>query len=346
MIPQTMRALQLQRPGRLDEVEIPVPVPEPDEVLIRTRATAICTADIIDINQNPFGIPLPRVLGHEGAGDIIAIGEQVRGFDIGQQVVAHPVIPCGQCAACKRELEHLCEQMGHLAFDHDGTFAEYFCAPARRLHPVPENMDLVMASLMEPVATCIEALERARVQEHDIVLVVGDGAFGIIISRLAFAYKPERVILVGRHDFRLAQVPEALRINESRSDDIVRAVQAVSSGHGIDVAILAVGTASALDLCLRSLRTRGRLAIFSALTRPVPIDLFRVHVKELELLGACNDENYVDRALEHLADPERHLDRLVTHRLPFDDWQHAIELATFAKDEALKVVMTFSDETE
>ena len=343
-IPATMHALQLREVGHLDEVELPVPAPKPDEVLIRTVATTICTSDLNDLRENPFNTPLPIVLGHEGAGRVAAVGTEVKDFQRGDRVTAHPVIPCGQCASCREGLAHLCEQMGHLALDRNGTFAEYFAIPAWRVRHVPDGLDLATAALMEPVAVCLEALARARVTAGDTVLIVGDGPFGIIIARLALRHHPRQVILVGRHDFRLAQVPEAVCIHEKRTPDPLGAIRAAAGEHGVQAAILAVGTAAAVDLCLQSLRPRGRLAIFSAVLQPAPVDLVRVHVKELELLGSCNDDNYLDIALAYLADPELHMERLVTHRVPFADWERAFALASHGKDEAIKVALTFPEE--
>jgi threonine dehydrogenase-like Zn-dependent dehydrogenase len=88
-----MRVLQLWAPNTLKQVQLPVPAPGPDELLVRTAATTICSSDLNDIARNPFGIRLPRVLGHEGAGIVQATGEQVRGFQRGDRVAAHPVIP-------------------------------------------------------------------------------------------------------------------------------------------------------------------------------------------------------------------------------------------------------------
>lgn len=341
--PSTMRALQLFEPGRLREAQLPIPPPGPDDVLIRTSSTTICTSDLNDIAHNPFGIVLPRVLGHEGAGVIAAIGEKVQGFRPGDAVAAHPVIPCRQCGNCRRGLEHLCSRMGHLGLDRDGTFAEYFCIRADRVRRVPAGTSLHVASLLEPVAVCLEAVERGRIQPGDTVLVVGDGPFGILIARLATRCRPGKVILVGRHSFRLAQAPGAIPIHEKQTLNIREAVWAATNGQGADAAVMAAGTQAALDLCLASLRARGRAVIFSAIQGEATFDLFRVHTQELDILGACNDLNLIDSALACLMDPDLKLSSLVTHRLPFDQWERAFELARHGKDEVLKVSLNFAE---
>jgi threonine dehydrogenase-like Zn-dependent dehydrogenase len=233
--------------------------------------------------------------------------------------------------------------LGHLGLDRDGTFAEYFCAPAERLRRIPAGTDLACAALLEPVSVCLEAIERGRVQSGESVLIVGDGPFGILIARLAWLRQAARIIFVGRHDFRLQQVPEAIPINQKQTVDTFKAVQEANGGTGVDVAIMAVGSQSALDLCLASVRTRGRVVVFSAVSGPVTMNLFRLHTQELEILGACNDQDLIDAALEQLADPRLKLASLVTHRLPFDQWPRAFDLARSGKDEALKVALVFGE---
>lgn len=340
-VPQTMQALQLVAPGELKQVELPVPQPGPDELLIRTASTTICTSDLNDIAHNPFKIELPRVLGHEAAGVVCGAGGEIKAFRLGAKVAVHPVIPCLRCENCRRGLGHLCMQMGHLGLDRDGTFAEYFCIRADRARRLPRSVSFEFASLLEPVAVCLEAVQRGRIQRDDSVLIVGDGPFGIMIARLALRCHPRRVVLVGRHDFRLAQVPEAVAIHQKHTSNVFQAILQANDGVGMDVAIMAAGTESALDLSLHSLRARGRAVVFSATNKPLSVDLFRLHTQELEILGSCNDESLVDRALRCLGDPELKLASLITHRLPFPEWSRALELASSHKDEALKVALVF-----
>ena len=329
MIPQKMKALQLRAINQLELTEMPVPVPGPGEVLIRTRVTTICTSDLHDIRANPFGIRLPNVLGHEAAGIIAACGSGVEGLKPGQHVAAHPVVPCGHCVECRRHFGHLCLNMGHLGIDRQGTFAAYFTQRADRLRVLPETMPFALGTLLEPVANCLQAIARAGDLRNRVVLVVGDGPFGNIIARLAQRAGAARVLVLGKEPFRLGMIPGAEILNE--------APQGLA-----DVAILAVSANEALDTCMRALRKRGRLIVFSLLMDPVPVNLFSVHVSELEILGCCNDEDKMDEALTCLKDPALGLEALVTHRIPFENWEEAIDLAANRHDKALKVAMTFS----
>ncbi len=336
-----MKALVLHNVNDLRLEEVPTPVPKADEVLIRTRAATICTSDLIDIARNPFGIQMPIVIGHEGAGVVEAVGGAVRGFKSGDAVTAHPVIPCGQCAACRRGLGHLCDRMDHLGVYRNGVFAEYFTIRADRVRMKPDRLSFAQSTLMEPVCVCMEALDRANVREGGNVLVIGDGPFGVIISKLCFARNPKRVVFVGRHDYRLSQVPGAIAINEKLTENVVDDILRATDGEGVDSAILAVGSARAMDICVESLRARGTLAVFSALDGKTPIDLFKLHVKELQINGSCNDQDCLDAALSALCDERLNLGALITHELPLERFEEAINLARNGKDSALKVSMIF-----
>ncbi|MCL4177425.1 MAG: alcohol dehydrogenase catalytic domain-containing protein [Verrucomicrobia bacterium] len=338
-----MRALQLEAIGQLTEVRVPVPSPLPDEVLVRTVATTICTSDLHDIEHNPFGIVLPRVLGHEGAGVVVAAGDAVESLQAGDRVTAHPVIPCRQCENCRRGLGHLCSNLGHLGLDRDGTFAEFFCIRADRARRLPPEVDFRFASLLEPVAVCLEAIRRGRLAVGETVLVIGDGPFGILIARLALQSEPQRVIVVGRHQFRLRHVTRGVVIHEKQTADVRAAIRETNEGQGVDVVILATGSPGAFELALGSVRARGRVVLFSAVHSQPKVDWFRLHTQELDILGACNDQDLIDPALACLADPELHLDSLVTQHLPFAEWRRGFELARFGKDEALKVALEFGE---
>ena len=212
-----------------------------------------------------------------------------------------------------------------------------------RVRRLPPGVDFRFASLLEPVAVCLEAVERGRVADGEAVLVMGDGPFGILIARLALLRRSRRVILAGHHEFRLRQVPEAIALDTQRTPDVRRTIQEASGGRGVDVAILATGSPRALEQAVASLRARGRLVVFSALHGAPSVDWFRLHTQELEILGACNDQDLIGPALDCLANPALRLDTLVTHHLPFAEWPRGFELARHGKDEALKVALMFEE---
>ncbi|ODS87122.1 MAG: hypothetical protein ABS46_00350 [Cytophagaceae bacterium SCN 52-12] len=324
-----MKALRLEGLDRLTEVAIPRPSPGAGEVLIQTRAATICTSDLHDIRENPFGIKYPRVMGHEGAGIIAAVGPDVERLKSGDRVAVHPVLPCGVCDECLRGLGHLCPAMSHLGIDRDGCFAGYFVQRADRVRIIQDHISFAAGTLLEPSAVCLEAVARAGDVKGKTVLIVGDGPFGNMIARMTKKAGAGRVLVSGRTPYRLRMMPDGIGVLTGTADRFA------------DVVILATGDADAVNASMKALRRRGRLVVFSAVHQPVPIDFFSIHVLEQEIAGACNDEDKIDEALQCLCDESLALEDVITHQLPFRNWQAAFALARNGHDEALKVTLIF-----
>jgi len=341
---ETMKAILLEAPNKASLREIPIPTPRPDEILIKTKAATVCTSDIIDMQNGIFADHMPIVMGHEAAGIVAAIGEDVTGINVGDGVAVHPVMPCYACSSCVRGLSHLCDEMKHLCFNCPGVFAEYFITRPDCVRIKPPNMSFAVASLMEPVCVCLEAVSRAQVNEDSRVLIAGDGPFGIMMSKIcALLRNPDLIIHTGFYDTRLAHINDRLTytINVNNVPDLAGKIMEYTDGYGIDSAILCVSDPAALDVCVEVLRSRGILVLFTALPEKTPIDLMRVHLKELHIIGSNNDENYMDEAMRLLASPIMKLHSIITHEIPFGQWEEAFHLASEGKEHCLKVSMIF-----
>jgi threonine dehydrogenase-like Zn-dependent dehydrogenase len=338
-----MKALVLESAGQLVMKKCLKPVPKDNEVLVKTKAATICTSDINDIKYNPFGIELPMIMGHEGAGIIEAVGEGVTDYFVGDEIAAHPVMPCGKCVSCRRGLNHLCDDMEHLGLNHGGVFAEYFTIRADRIRKKPTNISFAAATLMEPVCVCIEAVKRANVAEGSNTLIIGDGPFGVMIANIVKTLYPQnKIIISGKYDFRLNHAGNITKINiknAKSTQEVAEEIIRTTNGEGIDSAIICAGTTEALDTAIEVCRSRGTICVFSAIDGKAPVDMFKVHVKELNICGSCNDMDYLDDAVEILA--KSRIADVITHELPFDDYKKACELASGKKNETLKVSLTF-----
>jgi threonine dehydrogenase-like Zn-dependent dehydrogenase len=341
-----MKALQLQEVGQVALVDLPVPTIKDDELLVRTGATTICTSDLNDIRENPFGIAFPVVMGHEGAGTVVQVGGRVTGFRVGDRVATHPVHPCGHCANCRRGWGHLCLNLEHFAINRPGTFAEAYPVRSDRARRIPDSVPFSVAALAEPVSVCLEALAQACAPEGGTLLILGDGPFGVLMARLARALPLAKTVIAGWEDFRLGFAGGAVAVNTRDAVDPIDLLKSQlddAAIPGYDAAILAVGSADAVRQGIELVRPRGRFVIFSALPGETPVNLFRVHLEELEIVGACSDEDLLDDAVASLSDPSLGLAELVTHTFPLEDYKAALDLAANGHDRALKVAFTFGD---
>ncbi|MGB3328131.1 MAG: alcohol dehydrogenase catalytic domain-containing protein [Thermomicrobiales bacterium] len=336
-----MRAIQLTATGQVDLVQAPEPVPGPHDVVIRTGATTICTSDIQDIRDNAFEAPLPVILGHEGAGTVVAVGPAVTTVRVGDRVAAHPVHPCHACETCRSGMAHLCPNMLHFGLTIPGTFAESFAAREDRVRRLPDAVSFAVGALAEPVCVCLEAIAQARLAPGQRLLVLGDGAFGIMIARLAARSMERAPVIAGRHPERLARAYPATPVLTAAGEDADARLRAASDGAGFDAVILAVANRSAVNEALALLRPGGRLVIFAPLPGDTPVDLFTVLVRELEIVGSVNDRDRFDEAIALLSDETLHFDDLVTHTFPLDAYREALAVAEHDRAHAVKVAFTF-----
>ncbi len=334
-----MRAVRLQALTHVALEEVPPPSPAPDQLLVRMAAATICTSDLQDMAHNPFGAALPLTMGHEGAGTVVAVGAQVSGFAPGDRVATHPVHPCTKCDACRGGAPHLCRDMGHFGLNMPGTFAEYYVVRHDRARRLPDHVPFDAAALFEPLCVCLQALAQARLRPGERLLILGDGPFGLLMAHLAGEMALGDLVLAGHRDFRLAHAGTARTVNTTGSADLAQTLLAAQEGAGYDAIVMATARAP-VNALLGCLRPKGRLVLFSALPGETPLNLFAVHVNELELIGACNDEERLDDALAYLAAHSDTLAGLVTHHLPLEGYQEALDLAAHAHDRAIKVAMT------
>jgi len=336
-----MKALHLIDLGHIALMDVAVPDIADDELLVRMGASTICTSDLNDIRENAFGIVLPHSMGHEAAGTVAAVGSKVLGFRVGDRVATHPVHPCGICETCREGLAYLCPNMRHFGISLPGTFAEAYVVRQDRARHLPNGVTFEVGALAEPVSVCLQALAQARLTPGETLLIVGDGPFGVLMSRLAMPLGLERVVMAGWEDFRLSRAgSETLPVNTRDLADPVSALLDANGGQGYHAAILAVSSREAVTQGLGCLRRKGRFVIFSAIAGSTPVDLFSLHLHELELIGACSDNDRLDDAMRLLSEPALGLSDLVTHRFPITEYREAFRTAAEGHDRALKVAIT------
>ncbi len=267
--------------------EVAVPEIDPGDVLVRVQAALTCGTDVKVFRRGYHArmIVPPALFGHELAGDIVAVGEQVRGFRVGQRVVAANSAPCMECFYCKRGSENLCDDL----LFNNGAYAEYIRIPARiverNMYEMPAHVSYQDAALVEPLACVLRGLDETRIQSGDNVAVLGLGPIGLMFVRLAKAYGA-RVIAVGR---RKTQLDRAERMGaddlliSGDTDQTVRRVRDLTKGWGADVAIEAVGHPDVWETAVRLLRRGGTVNFFGGCPNDsrISLDTALLHYSEI-----------------------------------------------------------------
>jgi L-iditol 2-dehydrogenase len=296
-----VRALIFHGPGDLRLEDVPDPEPREGEVLVRVE---VALTDGTDLKAFRRGHPVllaetPSRFGHEFCGIDVATG---------RRVVAANSAPCGECHACARDEETLCERLMPLL---NGAYAELLLVPERiarvNLHRVPDSLEHEVAALVEPLACCLHGVERAQLSGSETVAVLGAGPIGLMLCACIADAGARPVVVGGRAERRALAEDFGAR---------------AGSGEGADVVIEAAGTDRAWCQALGLVRKGGRIVFFGGLPAgtQVPFDSYRLHYDELTLRGSFHHTpRTVRAALAFLASGAYPWRRLITHRVRLDD---------------------------
>jgi len=355
-VPKTMKAVRVHGVGDYRLEEIPVPDVGPGEVLVRVLATGICASDVKTYHGArvwgsdeiaPY-IQIPVTAGHEFVGQVVALGEGAsdkHGLDIGDWAVSEQIVPCWQCRFCRRGQYWMCQRhdiYGFIKGRAEGSWAEYMVFPAGAInHRVPQDLPAEQAALIEPMACAIHAVQRGDIDLGDVVVVAGMGPIGLGMLQVARMKSPGLLIALDMKPLRLelaARLGADVVIDVSEGDAVER-VLAMTDGYGCDVYIEATGAAAAVGQGLQMLRRLGTFVEFSVHGEPAAVDWSIIgDVKELDIHGAHLGPYAYPLAIDYLRKGAIDGAALVSHVLPLDDFERALEIA-HRGDESIKVIL-------
>ena len=305
--------------------QVPDPTPQAGEVVIQVEAATTCGTDLKVWRRGGHAkmLTLPTLFGHEGAGRIVAVGAGVTNWRVGERVVANNSAPCMKCFFCQRQEYSLCP---HLTWNN-GTFAEYIRIPApivgHNLLQVPDHLPLVLAAMTEPLACVLHGISRSGVKPHDRVVVLGDGAIGLMFVAVLAAYT--QVILWGGNDQRLEigkQLGAAKTFNYHQVTDIANTVKDLTDGWGADVVIEATGVQSVWETAIACGRPGATINLFGGCPKDttITVNTEKLHYSELTLKGVFhNTPEYVKAALSLIASGTIPFDLLISEHRPLQD---------------------------
>jgi L-iditol 2-dehydrogenase len=326
-------------PGNVEVRNVADPVAGPDDVIVEVSGCGICGSDLTLYHSadDPFAkiyrVEFPLVLGHELAGRIIHRGSNVEAVRDGDWVAVNPHLYCGSCPSCIRGEEEICENRPVLGFDRPGGAADYVAVRARNVYKLPEQVGRYLGPLTEPLAVAVHAVERARVLPAETVGIVGAGPIAALIAIACQEAGVASILLHGleRDADRLAVIASlGIETIISTDDSFKGRVDELTDGRGLDVVFEAAGGAGANGAIQRSLnliRRGGRVSSLGLPDEPVLIDPFDLVLSEKSILGtrAYTPRSW-QRSVEIVESRSADLQRLVTHRLPLDEWHQAFSL--------------------
>lgn len=340
-----MKALQKTERGlgHLRLLEVAEPTCGPRQMKIRVEFAGICGTDVHLVHGALPARP-PVTLGHEISGVVVEVGSGAKRARVGDRVTVMPYVSvlCGLCRYCRAGYYALCESNLTVGHNVDGGFARYFIAQDNQVFRLPDNVELDIGALSEPLACSVQAVsELSHVEPGDTVLVSGPGPVGLMTMQLVKA-QGAKVIVAGlaRDAQRLAVARQmgADAIVDVENDDLLARVRSMCGGYGADFAFECAGTGESLRQCLSAVRKLATVVLLGLHGRPVQVDPDAIVYKQLAIRGSISHTwDTWDRTMAILAGGLVDLSPLISHRLPLSEWQTGFRV--FEERAGLKILL-------
>jgi L-iditol 2-dehydrogenase len=352
-IPATMQAVVYRGMNDMRVETVPVPAIGRGELLIKVATCGICGTDLKKIHTGSHSAP--RIFGHEMAGTIVDVGEGVTRFGLGERVVVHHHVPCGDCYFCRKQTPTQCtlyKKVGVTAgFEPSGGgFAEYirvmdWIAASRGVVRIPDGVPFEQAAFVEPLNTVLKGVKLLNLAADDTVLVIGQGPIGLMHAALA-RRTGARVLTSDLYAERHAIAAKfGLRDPiHAGSENVVERVFRETDGRGADAVILAVGGNALIRTAMDAARPGGKVMLFAQTQHgETTIDPGQVCMDEKTLLGSYSSSfEILDEVTGLIFGGYRNgfdLTQLISHRFPLEQAVEAIEIASHPKADSMKIMI-------
>ena len=347
-----MRAVRLHDKLDIRAETVPDPTIGPGEVLVRTRSAFVCGTDVRMYKNGRAGISHdnPRVLGHEFAGFIEAVGADVTEYTPGMRVAVAPNYGCGKCDRCTSGNTQLCKQQRAIGIADDGAFAELVRVPALavqqgNIYVLPDTVSFHAAALAEPFSCAWNAYERIGIEAGDRVLVIGAGPIGVMHAKIARLAGAGRILM---NDLSEDRLEAAKRIDPGvetvLTDDLPAEISRLTDGEGVDLVITAASVASIQEMAFSLAGMNGRIMFFGGLPKgnsTVRLDTNEIHYKQLTVSGTTMQSlRQYRKVLDLLAGGALTADDIVTGTADAGDVAAVVE--QISRGAGLKTALVYS----
>jgi L-iditol 2-dehydrogenase len=345
-----MKAVSVKGKELVSIDELASPKLEEGDVLVKMRTCGLCGSDLEKV-YGQYGMSSAK-LGHEPSGEIISVGNSVKDFRTGDRVFIHHHVACYSCYFCLHGDYTMCTiyQKSNI---HPCGLSEQIVVPkwnVRRggLLKLPDTITFDEASLIEPLACCIRALNKCNLQKGDDVAIFGAGPAGMMHVALAKAFGAGKIIVIDINDFRIDFAKKyccnVLTFNSiaDEEEDLILKIKSCTDYRGVDISILATGNTKALVQSFEATRKAGKIMLFGVPSKNsnVSLNMNKLYSNEQSLLSCyAASEIETNQALKLIAEKRIDVKQLITHRFTIKNADEAIKCAHEAKD-AMKVIVT------
>jgi threonine 3-dehydrogenase len=302
-----------------------------NDLLIKINKTAICGTDIHIYNWDEWSqrtIPIPMVVGHEYAGEVIAMGQEVKGFEIGDRVSGEGHITCGYCRNCRGGRTHLCRNTVGVGVDRAGAFAEYLVIPAYNAFKLPDEISDDLAAIFDPFGNAVHTALSFDLVGED-VLITGAGPIGIMAAAVAKHVGARHVVITDVNEYRLdlARKMGATRAVDVSKENLSDVMAEIGMSEGFDVGMEMSGVAMAFTDMLENMNNGGKIAMLGIPSNNMAIDWSKIIFKGLTIKGIYGREMFETwYKMASLIQSGLDLTPIITHQFDIDDFQQGFSV--------------------
>ncbi len=322
-----MHAAEITAPGATRLIETDVPTPAPDEVLIQVRRAGICGTDL-HILHGVYQATYPLIPGHELSGEVVAVGDAVRYFEIGDRVTADPNIFCNRCENCQRGQPNQCLDWHGVGITRSGGFAEYVTVPEGNVFSIGD-MAFEDAAFIEPLACVVWGIHVVRPRVGDRALVFGAGPMGCLVMQNLRAAGVTDVTVVDRYEARLATARALGADRALLADEVTPEAMMRVAPLGFEVVVDATGVPAVIDRTFAYARARGTVWLFGVAPTDAtatfnPYEVFR---RDLRIVGSYAVNKTFHESIALLASGAVEVGPLLSHSLALSEFEEGMRIA-------------------
>jgi (R,R)-butanediol dehydrogenase/meso-butanediol dehydrogenase/diacetyl reductase/L-iditol 2-dehydrogenase len=342
-----MKALLMEEYKKLKYTDVPDPeISEPDEILVKVKAVSICGSDVHGFDGSTGRRKPPIIMGHEAAGEIAAVGKGVKRFKPGDRITFDSTIYCGTCFFCRNGQVNLCDDRMVLGVSCDdyrrhGAFAEYVVVPERICFPLPEGLSYEEAAMTEPAGVAAHAFRITPLGLNDSVAVVGTGLIGLLLLSVLKASISGQVFALDTDPSRreTALKGGADAAFDPADPDLLKKVQALTNGRGVDRAFEAVGATAPIQTAVSITRKGGSVTLIGNVSPKIELPLQSVVTRQISLFGSCAIGGEYPIVLDLIARKKIDVASLISKKAPLSEGQIWFDKLYKREDNLLKVVL-------
>ncbi|MCC9658052.1 galactitol-1-phosphate 5-dehydrogenase [Rhodopirellula halodulae] len=341
-----MKAMLLTEYKNMQVTDVEEPEVGADDVLVQVEACGICGSDIHGYDGSTGRRIPPLVMGHEAAGVVVQVGENVTDLEVGARVTFDSMVSCGKCQFCREGHGNLCDNRMVLGvscgdYRRHGAFAERISVPRRIVYRLPDSLPFEHAALVEAVSVAVHAAEVTPIRLGDTAVVVGAGMIGLLAVQAVRAAGATQVIAVDLNDKRLETAGSLGADVLLRADqvDVPEKVRELTGGRGADVALEVVGATPTVKTAIESVRKGGAVTLVGNVSPTIELPLQSVVTREIRLQGTCGCNGEYPQCIDLMNRGVINVEPLITAKISLADGPKWFERLYAGDAEQMKVLV-------